>query len=86
MGCEQVDDLLCLVVRLQDEIHTLKSVMGGQTEGAGKSQFAHAQTGHFKGKKKTNPKQSVSHQDEEKSCHPGGKNTKERSGWRQVCT
>lgn len=32
-----------------------------------------------------NPRQTVSHQVEEKNCKAGGKNTKEKRGWKQLC-
>lgn len=78
MRCEQVDDLLILVMRLQVEICSLKSVIGTRrTEQRNYVLFSQRQV--LPQKNAQDPRQPVS-----PHCQVEGKNSKERNEWRQV--
>lgn len=82
---EKVNNLLCHVVRLLEKNIWIKKSHGGQKEGVRKPQFIHSQTGYFKGKN-TEPKAACITLGWGKRWKAGGKNAKERSGRRQVCS
>jgi len=82
--CEQVDNLLSLIARLQDEMDRLKSVMG--TKRRSRETAIHPRKDRlFQRKKLKTPRPSVSHKLQEKTCNAGDKKTKGRREWRQVC-